>query len=51
MLVLSKDSMFGRPDGISDFYPCLVPATLFSASVLIWASLQLLSEKNNLELK
>lgn len=45
MPVLSKDSVFGRPDGTSDFYPCLVPATLFLASVLIWASLQLLLEK------
>lgn len=47
MPVLSRDSMFGRPDDTSDFYPCLKPATLFLASVLVWGSLELLLVKRN----
>lgn len=51
MAVLSKESMFGGPDDTSDFYPCLTPATLFLASVLVWGSLELLLVKRNVELK
>lgn len=45
MPVLSKDGVFGRPGDTSAVYPCLVPASLFLASVLVWGSLELLFAK------